>query len=288
MAKRMKVAFLGLGTMGRGMSRRILSAGFPLAVYNRNAERAAEIGKAGARVASTPADAAQGAEIVVSMLADDQACRAIWLGAHGALAGACKGAVLVESSTVSLKWIDELAGHAQKIGCPFLDAPVTGSKMQAANGDLNFLVGGEAQVLDSVRPVLEVMSKSITHLGRTGSGAMMKLINNFACGVQIASLAEALAMIQRSGLDEAKSMQVLSDGTPGSPMIKALATRIAAGDFRPNFSLNLMAKDLRYASAEGDSLSIPMRTAEAALEVLQSAIHKGHGDEDVAAAVKAF
>ena len=121
-------------------------------------------------------------------------------------------------------------------GCEFLDAPVTGSKTQAAAGELNFLVGGDAATLEKVRPVLAAMSKAIVHLGPTGSGALLKLINNFVCGVQVASLAEALAMIERSGLDRAKALEILTDGAPGSPLVKAVSAPHDRAGFHAEFS----------------------------------------------------
>ena len=130
----MKVALLGLGTMGMGMAGRLLGAGFPLAVFNRTARKAEALASKGARVAASPRDAATGADVIVSMVADDVASRGMWLGHNGALAGAKDGAVLVESSTLSTPWVSELSGAASKRGCELLDTPVTGSKMQAAAG----------------------------------------------------------------------------------------------------------------------------------------------------------
>ena len=282
------IAFLGLGTMGSGMARRLLGAGFALRVYNRTAARAASLGAAGAFVAATPREAATGSDVVLSMLADDAASRAAWTGDEGALAGVRRGAVLVESSTLSVGWVKELAAQAESKGCRLLDAPVTGSKPQAENGELLFLVGGEAGVLDSVREVLKPMSRGAIHLGPSGSGALMKLINNFLCGVQAASLAEALAMIENSGLDRTQALEVLANGAPGSPMLKTLSGRMTAGDFRPNFSVNLMAKDLAYAIAEGSRLDVGMRTAQAGREVFQAARDGGWGEQDISAIIESF
>ncbi|HWY76582.1 MAG TPA: NAD(P)-dependent oxidoreductase, partial [Verrucomicrobiae bacterium] len=138
------IAFFGLGLMGSGMARQLLKAGFPLAVFNRNQEKAASFADGGARVARTPREAAVGADVLISMVADDNASRAVWVGENGALAAAAPGVVCVESSTVTVGWVRELAAAASARGCEFLDAPVTGSKAQAASGELNFLVGGPA------------------------------------------------------------------------------------------------------------------------------------------------
>jgi 3-hydroxyisobutyrate dehydrogenase len=275
--------------MGAGMAGRVLTAGFPLAVYNRNPEKTAPFAKAGAYVARTPRDAAARADIIITMLADDNASRAVWLDKDsGALAGAAPGTWLVESSTASVRWVHELAAAAKKRECELLDAPVTGSKAQAAAGELLFLVGGSAQALAAVRPVLAVMSRDILHLGPIGSGATLKLINNFLCGVQAASLAEAMALLNASGLDKEKSISVLTAGAPGSPLVKILTTRAAANDFTPNFVLRLMAKDLTYAREEGARHGVQMNTATPAIADFEKAIAAGYGDEDFSAVIPAL
>ena len=220
------------------------------------------------------------------MVADDVASRAVWLGPDGALAGAAPGTVLVESSTLTTGWVHELAAAAAQRPCEFLDAPVTGTKPHAAAGELLFLVGGSASTLAAVRPVLAVMSRDIVHLGPTGSGAMLKLINNFMCGVQAASLAEAMSLLEASGLDREKSLAVLTNGAPGSPMVKTLSARATAGDFTPNFMLGAMAKDLTYAVEEAERRGLTLQTAISARKVFQQAIAAGYGDKDVSAVIE--
>jgi 3-hydroxyisobutyrate dehydrogenase len=280
------VAVLGLGTMGAGMAHRLLGAGFSVTVYNRTAARAQPFAAAGAKVAATPRVAASQAEVVIAMLADDPASRAAWLGEDGALAGAKPGAVLVDSSTLSVTWVSELAAAAHARGCAFLDAPVTGSKPQAANGELLFLVGGDSAALDSIRDVLAPMSRGVVHLGPTGSGARMKLVNNFMCGVQAASLAEAIAMIERSGLDRAQALDVLGSGAPGSPLVKTLSGRMTAREYKPNFAVDLMAKDLTYAIEEARLHGVALETAKAALGTFRRASEQGHGAEDMSSVVE--
>src|SRR5262245_44128385 len=146
-----RVAFCGLGIMGGGMARRLLAAGFPLTVYNRNQEKSGALKVEGAQVAATPREAAAQAELVFSIVADDAASRSIWLGENGALSGANQSSVIVESSTLSLAWVKELATAAVARGCELLDAPVTGSKTHAASGELLFLVGGSASALEKAR-----------------------------------------------------------------------------------------------------------------------------------------
>ena len=280
------VAILGLGAMGSGMARRLLGAGFPLTVYNRTRARADALAAEGAAVADTPRAAAGRAEVVIAMLADDAASRSVWLGDDGALAGARAGSVLVESSTLSVPWVQELAAHANARQCGFLDAPVTGSKPQAESGGLLFLTGGDAEVLDGVRPVLAAMSRAVAHMGPNGCGALMKLVNNFLCAVQAASLAEAMALIEHSPLDRGRALEILKEGAPGSPMLRTLSARMVSQDYRPNFALALMAKDISYAIAEGRRLGVALETAESALKLFQNASQRGYGDKDLAAVVE--
>jgi 3-hydroxyisobutyrate dehydrogenase len=280
------VAFLGLGIMGGGMTRRLLGAGVPLTVYNRNRARAEELVALGAKVAESPRAAAAGADIIIGMVADDVASRGIWLGGNGALAGAKKGAILIESSTLTVDWVRELAAAANKHGCEFVDAPVTGSKMQAASGELNFYVGGSAAALEKIRPVLLPMSRTISHLGPTGSGALLKLINNYLCAVEVAAFGEAVALIERSELDRTKALAVLMDGAAASGVTKTVVARMTAPDFTPNFLLRLMTKDIGYAIKEAAARGQKLSTAAAALEIFQRAVNTGHGEKDMAAIVE--
>lgn len=282
-----QVALLGLGSMGAGMAGNLLRAGFPLTVYNRRPEKAAALAADGARVAATPREAAHGAAVVISMVADDVASRTVWLGERGALSGADRGALLVESSTLTVGWVQELARTAEAAGLDFLDAPVTGSRDHAKAGQLLFLVGGSDAALERARPVLTVMARGIVHAGPTGSGALLKLVNNFMCGVQAVVLAEALALVERSGLDRATALDVLLNGAPGSPLVKTLTPRMTERAYTPpNFGLRLMMKDLTYARAEAARIGVPLDTAECAIEVFERAVAAGLGDQDFSAVVE--
>jgi 3-hydroxyisobutyrate dehydrogenase len=270
------------------MARQLLAKGFPMTVFNRNAEKSKPFAADGAKVEASPKEAASGADIIISMLADDNASRSLWLGEDGALAGAREGALCIESGTVTLDWIKELSTAATERGCEVIDAPVTGSKTQANSGELNFLVGGSADALEKARPALEAMGRSVIHLGPTGSGALLKLINNFVCGTQIAALAEGLAMIESSGLDRTAALAVLTNGAPGSPLVKAVSARMTAQDYAPHFLLRLMAKDLSYAIAEGGKLTLDLSTAKTALGLFQQGIASGHGEQDIAAVIESL
>ena len=283
-----RIAILGLGIMGTGMAGRLLTANFPLTIFNRNPEKTKAFVDAGAFAAGSPREAASRAEIIISIVADDQASRAVWLGENGALAGASPRSVLIESSTLTVTWIQELAAVAARHNCELLDAPVTGTKSHAAAGELLFLVGGSSAALEKTRSVLAVLGRDAVHLGPNGSGAYLKLINNFLCGVQAASFAEAVSMIRAGGLDAEKSLQIITNGAPGSPLIKTISARAAARDSSTNFELQLMAKDIGYAVEEAARNGVSLPTAKAALEEFQLAIHRGHGDKDFSAIITAL
>jgi len=202
------------------------------------------------------------------------------------LAGAAPGSLLLESSTLSVDWVRELASVATEKQCEFLDAPVTGTKPHAAAGELFFMVGGSTAGFERAREVLAVLGREVVHLGPNGSGALLKLINNFVCGVQAASFAEAMSLIRLSGLDRGKSISVLASSALASPLIKRMVTAMAADDFSPNFPLKLMTKDIGYAIKEGARCGLPLQTAAPALEIFKGAVGQGLGDEDFSAVVK--
>lgn len=268
------------------MSRRLLAAGFPVTVYNRSADRAAPLVAAGATAAPSPRAAVAGADLVFAMVADDAASRTVWLGADGALAGVAPGTVLVECSTLTVGWVRELGIAAAAAGCPLVDAPVTGSKAAAAGGELNFLVGGAAADLARIRPALDAMGRSVTHLGPAGGGALVKLVNNFLAGVHVAAFAEALTWLERSGVERDPAVKLLLEGAAASPVTKVVAARMLAGDFTPNFLLRLMTKDLGYAAAEAAGQGVTLEAAAAALARFRAAIAAGQGERDMAAVVE--
>jgi 3-hydroxyisobutyrate dehydrogenase len=207
-------------------------------------------------------------------------------GESGALADAKSGAVLIESSTLTVGWIKELAAAAATRGCEFLDAPVTGSKPHAESGELLFLVGGSARAFENAKPVFVALGRGAVHLGATGSGALLKLTNNFLAAVQAASFAEALALIDAGGLDRERGISILTEGVPGSPMLKRVASRVASDDFTPHFLMRLMAKDVSYALQEAKERGIHLQTAAAALAEFGQAIEDGHGEEDFTAVAR--
>jgi 3-hydroxyisobutyrate dehydrogenase len=277
------VAFLGLGTMGGGMAGRLAKAAFPLVAWNRGPERAEALRQQGVVIAPSPREAASAADVVIAMVADDGASRAVWTGEDGALAGLRPGAVAIECSTLSPGWVLELARLVEERDAFFLDAPVTGSKPQAASGEILFLVGGDPEVLDGVREVLRPMSRDAVHMGPVASGARMKLVNNFMSAVQAVSLAEALAFSEACGLDRVAAMGVIGNGAPGSPLVKTVGARMMAEDYGVNFLLSLMRKDVDYAYEEARRHGVNLSMAAATRALFDAAIADGLAEKDFAA-----
>lgn len=282
----LKVALLGLGIMGSGMARQLLAHGFVPTVWNRDLSKTTSLREAGAQVASSPAQAVRDADVAIAMLASDVASRSVWID-NGALAAMKPDSIVIESSTLTINWSRELAAAATAHALKILDAPVTGSKSQAHSGSLRFLVGGDTGVLERARPVLEAMG-SMIHVGPQGSGTLLKLINNFLCGVQVASFAEALAMIERSNLDVSQAVEVLTAGAPGSPLIKTIAQRMLERAYEPNFFVPLMAKDLAYAGEAFSASGIGCALAEAARQRYLDAESAGFGHQDIAAIIESL
>jgi 3-hydroxyisobutyrate dehydrogenase len=281
-----RVALLGLGTMGAGMAANWLAKGFQLSVWNRTPAKAQALAAKGAKAAATPRDAAAGADCIFAMVADDVASRSVWLGADGALAGAKSGAVVVESSTLTPDWVRELAGHARVKGCGFLDAPVGGSRLAAASGELRLFIGGDAATLDKVRPALIAIGNKIDLLGPAGAGATWKLINNQLIAAQIAALAEALDVARKAGFRPVQISSLILNGAALSPIVKLKLPSMLAGDFEPtDFALHLMLKDARYAAALAQSLGAPADMISGAVKAFARAEAKGLGAKDIAAVV---
>jgi 3-hydroxyisobutyrate dehydrogenase len=281
-----RIALLGIGTMGRGMATNLLKAGFPLTVYNRTRAKAEPLAEQGAVIADTPADAAKNADVVISILADDIASRAAWLGENGALAAMSPGSTVIECGTLSPEWIAELNRETHFRGIGLVEAPVTGSRPQAEGGQLTFLCGSDEATLEKIRAILEPMSKTIIHFGPVGSGGQVKLINNFLCGVQVASFAEAVAWIERTQLNRQQVLDFLKSGAAGSGIFAAMTDRMTARTYEVNFLLRLLNKDLRYAQAAAADHGVSLTTAVTTENLFDKAEQQGLGEKDMSAVVE--
>ncbi|HKQ15105.1 MAG TPA: NAD(P)-dependent oxidoreductase [Steroidobacteraceae bacterium] len=273
------VAFIGLGNMGRGMADRLLRAGHELRVYNRSAAKAAELERAGARLCRTPREACVGAEAVFAMTADDTSSRSVWLGPDGALAAQlAPRAFAIECSTLSRNWVLQLAAEARARNLRYVDAPVTGLADAAAAGTLTLLVGAAPDELESARPLLNVIANRILHFGAVGAGTAYKLIVNLMGAVQIASLAEGMALAERAGLDLAAVADAISMGQAASPQVVRNARRMVADDHDRDivFTPVLRLKDTDYALQLARELGMSAPFGSVAAAQLQQLIQLGH------------
>jgi 3-hydroxyisobutyrate dehydrogenase len=253
------VAFLGLGRMGSAMAQRLLDCGCQLQVFNRTPTRAEQLVAQGARCFATPRQACAGADVIVSMVADDQASKAIWRGPDGALAAAlAPGTLALECSTLSHDWVLELSAEARSLGLRYIDSPVTGLPSAAAAGELTLLVGAAAEDLEAARPLLERLSQRIMHFGPPGTGSAYKLLVNMLGAVQIASVAETIAIAEKIGLDLGLVAEALASGQAASPQVIRNARRMIDGqrDQTVVFTPQLRLKDVEYALALARKLEI--------------------------------
>jgi 3-hydroxyisobutyrate dehydrogenase len=276
-----RVAFIGLGRMGHGMAGRYLDAGFEVAVWNRSRAKADDLIARGARWATSPADAAAGANAVITMVADDEAARAIWLGKDGATASMKAGALAIECSTVSYRHALEMARDLRARGLIYIDCPVTGLPEAAAAGKLTLLVGADAADLEKARPYLAPLCTSIRHFGAVGSGTVFKLINNLMGAVQIASLAEGVAIAERAGLDMNLVAEALSTGAVASPQVIRHSKRMVARDFSgASFTAALRHKDAAYAVRLAEELLPGVPVSRAALAAYETAKASAPDDDE--------
>ena len=241
--------------MGHGMAGRYLDAGFTLAVWNRSKAKAADLIARGARWASSPADAADGADAVVTMVADDEASRAVWLGQGGAAAKAKTGTLAIECSTVSHRHALDLSRELRGRGLIYIDSPVTGLPDAAASGTLTLLVGAEPADLDAARTYLAPLGTTIRHFGAVGAGTVYKLINNLMGAIQSAGIAEGLAIAEQAGLDMKLVLEAIEGGVAASPQVLRHSRRMVARNFSgATFTAALRHKDAAYAVALAESL----------------------------------
>jgi 3-hydroxyisobutyrate dehydrogenase-like beta-hydroxyacid dehydrogenase len=277
------VAFIGLGAMGSLMAKNLVAAGMTLRVYNRQSERTRAFAEMGVPVFETPAKAAQGADFVVSMVADDDATRSVMLGAEGVVGAANAGTVIIDSSTNTPSASREVAQRAAERGIAYLDAPVSGSLPQARGRELVFMVGGERAAFERAQPLFAAMGRQTSYMGASGSGASIKLINNMLSGTVSTALAEALTVAEAAGLDAKAVQEVLGEGAAASRLLKGKMPKMLGRDFSPQFQLSLMEKDLRYFLALAQSVDVPAPIASLVRSQLQSARRAGLGGLDVAA-----
>ena len=281
------IAVLGLGAMGARMATRLVAAGHAVTVWNRSPQATQPLRALGATVASTPRIAVQGAEIVIAMVFDDAASRAVWLDENtGALGGLSAGALAMESSTLTPAWLQELGAAVTARGAAFIDAPVAGSRPQAEAGQLIFMVGGETAAIERVRPVLLQLGGALHHVGPLGSGAWLKLVVNSLFATQVAAIAEQLALLRAAGVDPERALAALKAMPVTSAAAGGAATLMLARNFAPQAPVDLIAKDLGYAVLSAGRVGASLFITSAVAERYKAASAAGFGEENLVAVSK--
>jgi 3-hydroxyisobutyrate dehydrogenase-like beta-hydroxyacid dehydrogenase len=273
------VGLIGLGLMGKPMGANLLKAGHVLTVWNRTASRGDDLVAQGAKRATTPREVAAASEVILTIVSDPPALESVLWGESGVFSGLRRGSVMIESSTVSPGLEKRAAAAAAALGAEFLEAPVTGGTWGAEKGELVFMVGGEASTLKRVEPVLGAMGKKWFHLGPVGAGQTVKLAMNLLLNLQVEAFAEALALVTRAGVPGQSLFEVMQSSMGRSGVLDLKGANMLKGEYKPNFPLRLMHKDVGLALDLGNQLGVPLPAAAAAREVMNAV--KGAITEDV-------
>ncbi|MGN6333396.1 MAG: NAD(P)-dependent oxidoreductase [Motilibacteraceae bacterium] len=284
----MRVGFVGIGIMGSGMARNLLRAGHEVVVWNRTPARAEALTGDGATVASSPAELAGQVDVVCVCVSDTPDVQAVVLGEGGVLEGARQGALVIDLSTISPDATREIAGRLAERGVRFIDAPVSGGSEGAANGTLSIMVGGDAADVESARPVLEAMGKTITHVGPVGAGQTCKLVNQVLVVGNMLAVSEALLLAQAGGLDLERTLSAVTGGAAGSWMLANRGPQVIARDWRPGFTIDLQQKDLRLVLEHADRLGVPALVTSTVFHLYRTLQNAGLGAEGNHALVKAL
>lgn len=283
-----KVGFLGLGIMGLAMAKRLIDAGHRVTVYNRTASKAAPLVALGAATAATPREAAQGNEIVISIVTDSPDVEEVLIGRDGAIHGAAPNALFIDMTTIAPETARKVGRALQAKGIAFLDAPVTGGDVGAREGTLSILVGGEPADLERAREILAVLGRRITRFGPQGAGQTAKACNQILCALNMTGIVEALHLARLSGLDPALVVEALSAGAGGSWALEKLGSRIAKGDFNPGFYVDLIQKDLRIVQDAAAPLGLPLDGTALAQKLFADNQKSGEGRLGTQAMYKAL
>ncbi|NJR62755.1 MAG: NAD(P)-dependent oxidoreductase [Cyanobacteria bacterium CRU_2_1] len=285
-----RIAVLGAGAMGSRIAQNLLKAEYSVVVYNRTADKVEPLVNQGATYAATPIEAAQQADVVMSMLTNDEVSRQVWLDPKtGALQGLRKEAIAIESSTLTVEWTQTLAAAIAAAGADFLAVLVVGSRPQAEAGKLIYLAGGKAEVLAKVQPVLQSAGAAVVHhVGTVGQGMIMKLAVNALFGIQVAALAELIAMLGKYGIAPDKAMEYFGGLPVTSLAAKGAGSLMVASHHAPMFPIELVEKDFRYAiqAAQAADAAIPASTS--IHSIYQDAIVKGYGDRNITGVIQLF
>lgn len=283
-----KVAFLGLGNMGTRMVKNLIRAGYSPLIWNRSKEKTLELTEMGAIVFSTPAEAAAEADVVITMLSQDQAVKEVLLGVNGVMEKITEGKTVIDCSTVSPITSRELFRLFAQKGVEFLDAPVTGSISQAEEGNLVFIVGGRREGFEKCEALFQAMGKSWVYMGESGAGSTAKLANNTIASINLIALMEGVSIAREGGINLEDFIKVISGGAAQSRMIDRKAGKILSGDYTPQFAAALMDKDLGLAMRMCEELRIVTPLLGLSKQLFRMTVNKGHGSKDISAVYELY
>jgi 3-hydroxyisobutyrate dehydrogenase len=284
---RQAIAVLGTGRMGAPIAHNLVAAGFPLSVWDRSADRAADLAAEGARLAATPAEAADGVDVVLTMLTDGNAVRGAMLGRDGGLASLRHGSAWIQMATIGQDWTARLATVAGVHGVEFVDAPVSGSDGPAREGKLVVLASGPEDVRARLDPVFDAIGSKTLWLGQAGNGTRMKLVLNNWLASQVEAVAETIALTEALGVDPRLFLDTIAEGPLGSPYAVAKGKGMIDGEFAPGFPLRLAYKDVGLALDVAREHDLDLPITEALAPRWRQAIEDGHADEDISAVIAA-
>ena len=276
----MKVGFIGLGIMGKPMSRNLIKAGHQVVVYDIVPESVAAMAASGASAGKSAKDVAARSDITITMVPDGPEVEAAVLGPEGALEGAKPGSIFVDMSSISPIVAQKVGAACTAKGIEFLDAPVSGGEPKAIDGTLAIMVGGKQEVFDKVLPLFQAMGSSATLTGPIGAGNVTKLANQMMVAVNIAAMGEALVLATKAGLDPEVVFNAVKGGLAGSAVLNAKAPMVIARNFKPGFRIRLHQKDLRNALLAAESMKVSLPFTSLAQQVLMALMNSGRGDLD--------
>jgi 2-hydroxy-3-oxopropionate reductase len=275
-----KVGFIGLGIMGKPMAKNLLEAGYDLVVYNRTREKAEELASEGATVADSPKEVAEQSDIIITMLPDSPQVEEVLTGEDGVLEGIREGALIVDMSTISPVVTEELSEKTKEKGASMLDAPVSGGDVGAIDGTLAIMVGGSEEDFERAKPLFDVMGKTVTHVGTTGTGQVVKAANQIVVALTIEAVSEALVLGSKGGVAPEKILDVLGGGLAGNKVMELKREKLLEHSFDPGFKIELHHKDLGIALAAGREYGVTLPVTAIVDQMLETLKMRGKGDRD--------
>lgn len=284
----MKIGFIGLGIMGKPMSKNLIKAGYELVVYNRSRASVDEVAALGAQAADSPADVASKCQVIITMLPNSPQVREVCLGANGIIETAEEGTVVIDMSSIDPVESKAIGAELAKKGIHMMDAPVSGGEPKAIDGSLSVMAGGEKEDFDKYYDLLMAMAGSVVYVGPLGSGNVAKLANQVIVAVNIAAVSEALVLAVKSGADPELVYQAIRGGLAGSTVMDAKAPMMMTHDFRPGFRIELHIKDLNNALNAAHAVSAPVPFTSQVMEIMQALKADGNEKDDHSAIVKYY